>query len=108
MKRSKETKAERTRRLKRRNTLIKMANKFHTDFDFKVYLMVQGRNRRYVYSSNGTNTSWPPALSDMVSDYAPHFGHRLPNVQLEGYPLPSIYTPEGLESKDKRGEVIPE
>lgn len=80
MRRSKETKAERTRRLKRRNNLIKKANEFHSDFGFKVYLMIQGSNRRYIYTTNETDNSWPPALSDMVRVHVLLFGRRLPNI----------------------------
>ena len=79
MRRSKETKAERTRRLKRRNNLIKKVNEFHSDFGFKAYLMIQGGNHRYIYTTE-TGTSWPPALSDMVRAHALLFSHRLPNI----------------------------
>jgi len=72
MKISKETKSLRNRRLKRRNTLIKRAHDFYMDFGFKVYLMLEGGQKRYIYTSNGVEeVFWPPDLANLVRRFFP-------------------------------------
>lgn len=65
----KQRKAWENRVLKRRNGLIKKADKFHLDFDFDVCLLLRKGTRTYIYANQ--KPSWPPVLPEVVSNI-PH------------------------------------